>query len=281
MRPVLPERKMNYKMLAIYICIGIVCVIGIGISVYMQYFQDENIGVIFGITDSEEEDRYNELKNNFNSLFTNDLTNMQEGSINVEKIREDYDIVVTRYSYNEQEENYTLNVSIPNININNEKINEYNNELVDKYTQEVEEIKLEIGYVYDVKYKAYIQDNILSLVIYSELKEQDNNQRIMIDTFNYDLINNKEVTLGDLLELKNITVSNAQNRIDSEIEQVQQRNSSLKELGYNIYERDLPSDMYEISNIENYFLGEDGNIYIVFAYGNYEQTNEMDLIIFT
>ena len=95
MRPVLPEKKINYKLLILYIAIFIICIIGIGVSMYMQYFQDDNIGVIFGVTDSEEEDKYNDLKNNFNNIFTNDIDITQEGDIEVQKIQESYDIVTT------------------------------------------------------------------------------------------------------------------------------------------------------------------------------------------
>lgn len=280
MRPILPQKKINYKLFILYGLVFIICILGIGMSMYMQYFQDEKIGVIFGLTDSEDEDLYNELKNNFNSLFTNDVDNMQGNDIQVEKIKKDFDLVATRHSYSEEMENYTLDVAIPIININNENIKKYNEQIVDKYKQKVDEIKTFSGYIYNVRYKCYIQDNILSLVIYSESKEKDSNQKIMIETFTYNLVENKEVTLEDILNLKNIKVSDANNKIKNEIKEIQEKNDSLTELGYNMYKRDVNSDMYEVPNIEQYFIGEDGNVYVVFAYGNFDQTSEMDVVIF-
>lgn len=280
MRPVLPQKRKSYKLWVLYGLIFIICVLGIGMSVYMQYFQDEKIGVIFGITDSEDEDLYNELKNNFNSLFTNDLDNLQGADIQVKKIKEDFEIVVTRYSYSEEKENYTLDVSIPIINIDNENIKKYNKQIEDTYKQKVDEIKASSGYIYNVRYKGYIQDDILSLIIYSESKEKTSNQKIMIETFNYNLVENKEITLEDILNLKNIKVSEANSKIKSEIKEIQEKNDSLAELGYNMYKRDVNSDIYELPNIEEYFLGEDGNVYVVFAYGNFDQTSEMDVVIF-
>ena len=47
-----------------------------------------------------------------------------------------------------------------------------------------------------------------------------------------------------------------------------------------MYERDLKSDMYKIENTTNYFLTQDGYIYIIYCYGNNDYTNEMDIIIF-
>lgn len=280
MRPVLPQKKINYKLLILYGLIFVICILGIGMSMYMQYFQDEKIGVIFGITDSEDEDLYNELKNNFSSLFTNDLDNSQGKDLEVKKIKEDFDIVATRHTYKEEQENYTLDVSIPIININNEEIKTYNQEIEDTYKQKVDEIKASSGYIYNVRYKCYIQDNILSLVIYSELKEKTSNQKIMIETFNYNLAENKEVTLEEILNLKNIKVSDSNSKIKKEIKEIQEKNDSLTELGYNMYKRDVDSDIYEVPNIEQYFIGEDGNVYVIFAYGNYDQTSEMDVVIF-
>lgn len=280
MRPILPKKKINYKLLILYILIFIMCVLGIGMSMYMQYFQDEKIGVIFGVTDSEDEDIYNELKNNFNSLFTNNIDNFQSDTIQTKKIKEEFDFVATRHNYNEEQENYTLDVSIPIININNENIKTYNQKIEDTYKKKVDEIKASTGYIYNVRYKGYIQDNILSLVIYSELKEKNSNQQIMIETFNYNLVDNKEVSLEEILNLKNISISSANNKIKSEIKEIQEKNDSLIELGYNMYKRDISSDIYEVQNIEQFFIGEDGNIYVVFAYGNVEQTSEMDIVIF-
>ena len=43
MRPVLQKKKKNYKLLVIYILIAIICIVGLGMALYMQYFQDEKI----------------------------------------------------------------------------------------------------------------------------------------------------------------------------------------------------------------------------------------------
>ena len=280
MRPILPQKKINYKLLILYILIFIICVLGIGISMYMQYFQEEELGIAFGITESDEDDVYNELKNNFNSLFTNNIDNLQNDTIQIQKIKEEFDVIATRHSFNEEKENYTLDVNIPIININNDDIKTYNQQIEDTYKKKVDEIKTSTGYIYNVRYKCYIQDNILSLVIYSELKEKNSNQQIMIETFNYNFVENKEVSLEELLSLKNISISVANSKIKEEIKEVQEKNDSLIELGYNMYKRDISSDIYEVQNVEQFFIGEDGNIYVVFAYGNFEQTSEMDIVIF-
>ena len=279
MRPVLPQKEKNYNLLTIYIVIGLICIIGVGIATYNQFFKDEKIRVIFGITDSEKEDKYNDLKNNFNNIFKNNIENNQE-VVNAKKIREDLDWVVTRDDYKEQKENYDLNVSIPNINIDNEQIKKYNDTIRDNYLKKIESAKSSVGSVYTLKYKAYIQSDVLSLVIYSELKESSANQKVMVDTYNYDLAQNKEISLEELLSKKDISVSSANDKIKNEIQETNEKNKSLSELGYTFFERDMSSDIYKVENIKQFFWGQYGYIYVVFAYGNSNQTSDMDLVIF-
>ena len=61
--------------------------------------------------------------------------------------------------------------------------------------------------------------------------------------------------------------------------QIDEINANLSALGYNIYQRDLNSDIYEIKNSNNYFLGPDGTIYIIYAYGNTRYTSEKDIVV--
>jgi hypothetical protein len=285
MKPVLQESKIHHRLWILYTLIFIICTIGIGVALYLQYYQEQNIGIVFGITDSdsEEEDEYNDLKSEFSSLFTNQIEFLQEDTIDVEKIHDNYDIVVTAYSYEKNEENCVLDVSIPYININNETILKYNRETREQFKDRAEELSTQEtteSIIYNVRYKSYIQDNILSLVIESELKEGNKSQKIIIKTYNYDLIEQREVTLEELLEKKEIKISDAEKKIKQEIQAVQQQNDVLSEQGYNVYQRDYNSDTYKVENTENYFLGKDGMIYLVYAYGNSDYTSDMDIVIF-
>jgi hypothetical protein len=38
--------------------------------------------------------------------------------------------------------------------------------------------------------------------------------------------------------------------------------------------------MFRVENTENFFLGVSGHLFIVYAYGNDNNTNELDVIIF-
>ena len=48
----------------------------------------------------------------------------------------------------------------------------------------------------------------------------------------------------------------------------------------NLYERNVNGDEYKIENSKEYFLTQDGYVYVVYAYGNKDYTNEMDIVIF-
>ena len=71
--------------------------------------------------------------------------------------------------------------------------------------------------IYTVEYIANVQDDILSLMIRSNLKEGASAQRVIIETFNYDLRNNKEISLEELLKIKGLNKQEVQEKINNEI----------------------------------------------------------------
>ena len=68
-------------------------------------------------------------------------------------------------------------------------------------------------------------------------------------------------------------------KINNEIKTIQKRVEELAKLGYTIYQRDYTSDIYNINNVTDYFMGNDNTLYIIYAYGNQNHTSEMDIII--
>jgi hypothetical protein len=280
MRPVI--EKQGFKAIYIvYIALAILCIIAIGIAVYMQFFKDEKIGVVLGITKKEDKE-YNVLKENFTNIFTNNLTkeNMYTGEI--KKIRENEDIVFSAYNVQEQKDNYTINIQLPFFNINSDTAKEINKELTKSFKEKSEQImksNTEEKKIYTIKYKAYVNNEILSMVILSELKEGNNNQRIIFKSYNYNLATNKQVDINELIQLKNIDKTNANKKIKEEIEKSQEQNTKLAELGYNTITRDATSDTYKIENTKEFFLGDKGYLYIIYPYGNKEYTSEMDIVI--
>ena len=155
-----------------------------------------------------------------------------------------------------------------------------NNKISTEYKQQVNQILNNKGnvIVYSIEYTSYVEDDILVLIIRSNLKENNNAQKQMIYTYNYDLKNRKIVNFEDIIDKLNYNKNDVQNAIYDYI-QIQENNSkSLKNLGYGIYVRNSKDDLYKIENTKQFFV-QNGKLYILYPYGNSLATSEMDIVI--
>ena len=286
MRPVLSKNKLNYRLWLIYAGIFIICVGGIAYALSKtEYFEDENLDRVIGIIDknAQKEDEYNELKIEFDNIFTNQIENLEQENVEIKKINKDYDIVVTGYNYKEEKDNCSIDVAIPYINVNHQSAKDFNKKVNEVYKQKAESIKNQVStldLVYTVQYKAYLQNNILSLAIRSEYKEGNRSQKTIVNTFNYNVVEQKVVSIDDLLKIKNIQRTDATKKIRDEIKTIQDQNQALIDEGYALYKRDYKSSIYDIANCNQFLYGKNEMLYIVFPYGNQEDTSEMDVVIF-
>lgn len=231
------------------------------------------------IKEGEEKEEEEKLEFNFDDFFTNKVKNYKEKYAD-KKEKSTKDIVYTGYKKEEKEEgSYDVKVQIPYINVKGETIEKYNEEIKKAFEKKVETI-LETedkNYGYDINYGAYIKDDILSLIIKAEL-QQGSKKKLIIETYNYNLEEEKEVKLEDLLDTKEIDTDEVQKQITKKIKEENKKAEQLKELGHDVYERDLESDEYDIENIDNFYI-DNGNICIIFAYGNKSNTIEKDIVL--
>lgn len=176
---------------------------------------------------------------------------------------------------------YDLDVQIPQINIENSEIDKCNLEIKNIFQNKAANIlaKTEEYTVYSVKFHTYINGNILSLVIKANLKEGTKPEREIIKTYNYDTENNKLLDINDIIDAQGIGKNELQEKITEEIKKQSEYEHSLIDLGYEVYTRDINNQMYRVENISNFILGEQGHLYIIYAYGNNNFTSETDLII--
>lgn len=271
----------------IIICaiIIIICIMGIGIGIYAQFFyvnSNEDKFMLGLGEEAEKKETRKELELNFENIFQNsvkivqvpDKTNKEDETKEI--IYTDTDFVAEKAGY------YDIDINIPKININSETIENVNNNITSLYTELAKEILLQQeqhNIIYNVDYEGYINQNILSLVIKATIKQDKDVQRTIIKTYNYEINENKELTLQEIIEIKNLNEDAIQNEITQKIEEYNKENLSLNILGYEGHVRDAENKMYEIENAENFFLGEDGFLYIVYSYGNKEETNLIDIIV--
>ena len=282
MNVTLPEKnKINKRRIMIYSIAIFACILAIVVVIGIQILGNDVVDNFFGVSKitKKTEEEENRLKANFDTLFQNQLEN--NSSYVVKKIDENKDIVYTNYENTDKSaNNYEMNVNLPYINIKNQSVQDYNENIKNIFQAKAEEVlKSTNSYViYTVKYEAYIENNILSLIIYSDLKQDASAQRIIIQTFNFNLETNKELTLEDIIKIYELDEKTVQDKIDNEIKTEEKKAEDLKALGYNVFTRDTKSDMYKIKNATEFFV-HNNNLYIIYAYGNDKLTSEIDIVV--
>ena len=279
------ETEIGKKQIIIYISIILICIISIVIAFYVQFYVRIDIASLVGLKEKKEfgqktEEEIETLKSNFNTVFINNIENDNDEN-NGKKEQQDRKIVYTKYEKKESKINsYDLEVHIPYINIDNEVVKKYNQKIEEIFANKARNIlgSENKNIIYNVEYVANIYDGILSVMVKSNLKEGSNAQKVVVQTYNYDLRNNKEITIDEMLKIKGMDKQFVQNKINDEISEEEKKVEDLKNLGYNIYTRDTSSNMYDLENASEFYVTED-TLYIIYAYGNQTSTSEMDLVI--
>ena len=134
--------------------------------------------------------------------------------------------------------------------------------------------------IYNVDYVAFINNGILSIVIKSLLKEGNNPQRTIVQTYNYDLQTGERVEIGKILSNKGLTTDEVQKKIKDIVNEAANAANILEQSGYSVFKRNLEYAMYNMNNLSTYMLGPSNELYIIFAYGNKNFTSEMDIVLY-
>ena len=273
----------------IYVIISIICVISIIIGVYEQFFnkKDDNTNISTNGKVEEpiehiKEKTMEEIKDEFNAIFINSFSSEGKDISDIERINKEKNIVYAAYNIQQENDFFNIDLNIPVINIKGDIPKEFN-----KITQEVfvkkanevmENTNVSEKIIYSIDYAAYINGDILSVIIKSSLKQGNNPQRIIVQTYNYNIKTKEKVTLSNIIEQKNIDEQKLKSKIDRALQIVKREEEILTQSGYSVYVRDLNSDVYKLENITNFFLDNDEKLYIIFAYGNQNFTSELDIV---
>lgn len=276
----------------LYIVIAAICVIAIIVGVYAQVFGDKpkqntikneviNTGDDDTATDPEV------LKQEFNSLFNNSFDDQGYDKTSIKKLAgyEEQDVIYAVYRIKEEkDEKYSVNINIPVFNVEGEVASEFNATTQSIFANKAGNVlsNSQSYTIYDVEYVGYLNENILSLVIKSTLKEGNNPQRIIVQTYNYDITTGKKLTLNEVLEAKGISEKEVNKKIERQVTEANKNAEALSEAlanaGQTVYKRDVNNAMYVTDNVNHFFVGLDGQIYIVYPYGNSNFTSEIDII---
>ena len=265
-----------------------ICIIAIFMGVYDQFFKkqiDTEDSNILGSINTVEQ---TEVKDSFKDLFTNQFfkENYDDSSIN--KTDSTKELV---YTYTTAENSsvtlktnvdgkYDITAYIPIININNDVAKGYNMNTQNVFVSKINDImsNSKQNTVCNISYTSYITNNILSVAIMASLKEGNSAQRVIVQTYNYNLTTGQDVKIGDILTLRGLDKTAVNKKINSVITKAANDAKSMSESGYNIYQREVTSDLYDVSSVNNFIQGPNGELYIIYAYGNTSFTSEMDVI---
>lgn len=274
------EYKVRKRDIVIYTICIIICVVALTVAVTVQVLGENVTNKVFHANKLQiaSEEEQVKLRTDFENMFTNEFTGHIE---NAEKKDESKNFVYTTYDNQDTVQgNYTLDVHIPNFNIKDETLEQINNKITTEYKQKVNQILNNNGsqIIYSVEYNSYVENDILFLIIRSNLKESNNAQKQMIYTYNYDLKNKKVIDINDVIEKLKYNKNDVEKAIQNYIEIQENNSKSLKNLGYGIYVRNSKDNMYKIENTKQFFI-KNGKLYIIYPYGNTTATTEMDIVI--
>lgn len=264
------------KRLIMIALIILICSISIAIGVY-TYFTDSNSKGTKNQKENENPD-YEDLKSNFEYIFTNSINKETTAKLNI-----NYDeLVYCKYDIKEEKDNYKIEAKIPLFKIENDVTKEINKEIYDKFAITIINIvNNSTEYTtFNLDYVVYVNDNILSLVIRCKYKIGSYPQRNIIQTFNYDIENNKLVDINEMLDYKQLNKEDVQKKVTEKIKEQNAQMKIINDQGYNVYIRNENDSIYKIENTPNFFLGKNNYLYLVYAYGNDKYTSEIDLVIF-
>ena len=275
----------------LYIIIILICIIAVVIGVYTQFFtterqkKQENINNTQDNNEvAEEPNTFEIMKENFNSLFDNKFSSKDNTEIEIEKKKKAEEIVYTVFAKKEETDLYNIDINVPFINIKGDIPGEFNKITQTIFLNKANEILKNTDVskktIYSIDYTAYLSGEILSVVIKSSLKQGDNPQRIIVQTYNYNIKTKEKVKIDDILTIKSIGNEEINNKIAEMIEKAAKVEESLTASGYAVYKRNINDDIYIVDNINTFFLGADSKLYIIFAYGNKNFTSEMDVLEF-
>lgn len=273
----------------LYILISIFCVFAIVAGIYSQFFEKKanNRNLITGDNKKNTitEESLDTIKEKFGQIFTNTINLNGFDDSNISKINSEKAIVYTAYDVVKNEKSYEMNIKVPVVNIKNEVGNSFNTLTQSIFVNKANEIMSSTNQtsktIYRLEYAGYINDNILSVVIRSNLKEGTKAQRVMVQTYNYNLTTGQNVTLDDLIQKKSLDKNNVEKKIKAVITEADNQSRTIQNAGYSVdFSRDLSSGIYSVEKSTTFFLGEDEKLYIIYAYGNQNYTSEMDVVLF-
>lgn len=271
----------------LYILIFVFCIFALIGGIYAQFIENgtgSNKNVIKESGSVNEEKDAETIKSEFDDLFTNTINLNGVDTTGIVRMNPNEEIVYSAYDIDRTELAYDLDINIPLVNINTEVAKSFNQNTQAIFANKANEILKKTDEtsqtIYSIDYVAFVNNDILSIAIKSTLKEGQNAQRVMVQTYNYNLATGMQVSLNDLITIKSLNKSDVEEKIKSVVQEADNAAKAIQGMGYeDIFSRDLSSDIYTVDNSKTFLLGNDNRLYIIYPYGNNNFTSEMDIVL--
>ena len=125
--------------------------------------------------------------------------------------------------------------------------------------------------------------SLQKVTLLTAVSEIDNKINSTTDSVELEDLETRKAAILTQIDTLNTQISTLQakkTQLEQDIAKLQQEKAAeLAKLGYTTYNRDYTSDIYSINNVTEYFIGKDNALYIIYAYVNENNTNEMDVVI--
>ena len=262
------DKILGMNRVMFFIIVILLCILSLSIGIYAQVFyrysDTDPFMLGIGVNKTQNAAEINRLKNEFSKICTNDLSGTTTASIK------------------KKDDKYSISAYLPKVNINADYADKINAQISQDYEDTINDIidNTKEDTDYSVTYKAYLNGDLLSILIKENIHKGKSIQSSKIKTYNYNLNNNTVVGIMDIVEAKKYKKKDIQKEIDTEIEALNKKDEEIKTQYSEVKLRDLNNSMYKIENTENFIINDQGYLYLIYAYGNTEDTNKIDTIIF-
>ena len=153
-----------------------ICVFSLSYGIYSQVFEKD-----YAMADEYEIKPISSEIIEFDKLFDNSINYQDYENKTFTRVDASKELVYTGYKFKETLENkYKIDVSIPTINVKHQNVEKINNEIIEIFQKKVNSIMIEadnedsLNNIYTVEYTAYLNEDILSVVIKATLKGGNN-----------------------------------------------------------------------------------------------------------
>jgi hypothetical protein len=129
-------------------------------------------------------------------------------------------------------------------------------------------------YSYEANFAGTVyQNRYLSLAEMSLDLVPGKNQRRYIRTCNVDITTGEEITINKMLQLKGLNVDEVNAKIQEEIKKINDSAKAYRNAIADRYIRDnelAKEGFYDVNNIQNFMVGPNGELLLIYNYGNEE-----------